>query len=255
MSAIYEGVPVDLEGPLAKVDRARQHVEDLARDVQELVRRWVQMLDEIAAEAEGDTRRAHVIREGDFQVPPGVPVKVGEVVYLLGSALDQLMCALVLRNGLTECSKTYFPIRETAALFETALRTIKGIDPATLDAVKRLEPYKSGDRVLWPLRALYNHDKHRALVTAAAGGNLENKITLGGWFSLGVFVGGPHLLKSGDEVLLSEVIVDDAGVQIEKLHRVHLAFDEPTIWPKPEVVTLFMQIAVERVDQIVRMFR
>ena len=46
------------------------------------------------------------------ELPQEVPVILGEIVYLLGSALDQLIGVLMQRQG-RSCSNTYFPIRRT----------------------------------------------------------------------------------------------------------------------------------------------
>src|SRR5205823_48016 len=96
-----------------------------------------------------------------------VPVVLGEIVYLLGSALDQLICALMRRQG-KSCSDTSFPIRGTEKEFETALGKLRSLAPSDIATLRRLRPFKDGDRLLWAIRKLTNRDKHQLLLAVAA---------------------------------------------------------------------------------------
>lgn len=98
-------------------------------------------------------------------------VMLGDCVHNLRSALDHLACQLTLFNGgtMADCAQTQFPIAsKSEAQFEAmANRRIPGLSSKHRAMVKRVQPYRSGEKAavhpLAVLAELSNTDKHRVI--------------------------------------------------------------------------------------------
>jgi hypothetical protein len=97
-------------------------------------------------------------------------VVIGEFLYNLRSALDNLVCALVRigRNG-SSCSGRGFPIHTDCDKFDAeAARKLRGVPPSARALIQGLQPYSRGNlgATIDPLNILNllrNKDTHRAL--------------------------------------------------------------------------------------------
>ena len=110
-----------------------------------------------------------VLDEIRRDIPPYIPLGIGDVVHALRSALDQLAYAA------TPTKDAAFPIWRqpripTTKEYESLVDgKVKGAAPAFVSALKGLQPYEGGnDEALWALDYLDITDKHRLLITAAA---------------------------------------------------------------------------------------
>jgi hypothetical protein len=103
-----------------------------------------------------------------------IPLRIGEVLQNLRSALDYIVCALILSNGGELTRYSGFPIALDADEYKrTRVRHIQGMRQEAMDAIDATKPYKcNGTRTLWVLRRLNDRDKHRLLVAAAIGYNV-----------------------------------------------------------------------------------
>lgn len=148
-------------GPRLKVERAKEHINDLVTEIKAFVGRDPY---EVRKDVEPDTGhhvyRIH-IRE---QLPPRWGVIVGDVVHNLRSSLDLLACGLVRANGGTVTRQTGFPISDGAKEFVAGLAKVKGVRKEALDLIKEAKPYKGGNDALWYLHRLNIADKHRLLI-------------------------------------------------------------------------------------------
>ncbi len=163
-----------LDGVAAKLDRAQEHLralhDELPRFVDEKPHRFVGYIDPQASR--------YSIRVGIEKDPPLLwSIIVGDFVHNIRSALDHLLCQLVILSGVTPDNGHQFPIFTSEPTggkpLATWNRMTKGLRSDILDAVKKVQPYTSGDRAkenaLALLNGLSNEDKHRlplATVTA-----------------------------------------------------------------------------------------
>jgi hypothetical protein len=103
---------------------------------------------------------------------PAVPVEVsliiGDVLHSLRGALDYIACGMVVAGGGKITSKTKFPIRKVATDWEVSgLRLVDGAHQLAIEALRRIQPYQTGNSFLWTLNQMNNIDKHHLLLTAS----------------------------------------------------------------------------------------
>jgi hypothetical protein len=157
--------PTDLEGAALKVNRA----ETLAHELTESLNAWraLPCYQLLLGPNSADPNRVVATVTSIQSLPKEIPIILGEVMYLLGSALDHLICALARRQGHAGRGY-YFPIRDSQEEFEKALSKLKGLTPSDKEVIRSFRPFKTSDPILWSIRKLTNRDKHEMLVLVAA---------------------------------------------------------------------------------------
>jgi hypothetical protein len=179
-----------LYGVKIKIARANEHILNIAQTVQAFGRSH-----RIVREME--LHGIHeIVKLLVAPVPEMLPVVVGEVVFHLRSALDNLACCLAIANG-KSVKSVYFPIVNSPDEFElpATQRKIKNLSPAAQKLIHRLKPYKGGANLLWAMNRLRNEDIHirlapilvngphwktataRVLINAESGGTIEMTTT------------------------------------------------------------------------------
>jgi len=161
-----------------KVERAKKHLKDLAADVLATERRTVVIRD-------GDTQSVKSATDAvTFKFSQGLPstdkflnvprfsadvlAGAGDVAHNLRTALDHLMCHLLLVAGSGITKRDCFPISEDIARYESRKAGIVNrVQPEVMEALDRLKPYKGGNEPLWRVHELDRIDKHRALFSFA----------------------------------------------------------------------------------------
>jgi hypothetical protein len=96
-----------------------------------------------------------------IEIPPDVPILVGEIVYHLRSALDFLVYELAALDSGTPQNGTQFPIEDTPNGFKGRRRSyLRGVNDRHAALIEKLQPYNG---VNWTktLRSISNPDKHR----------------------------------------------------------------------------------------------
>jgi hypothetical protein len=161
---------LDVDGRSAwqKIERARQHIQELDR-VCETFRKS----DCYGIRTECDSQTAQTsYKIARLGTPPvDIALIAGDALSNLRSALDHLAYCLVLRNTCAvPTDKVYFPIKDSAAIYHSAKaqREMHGMGHAAIKAIDAIKPYKGGNDTLWFLKELNNRDKHRLLVTVAS---------------------------------------------------------------------------------------
>ncbi len=157
-----------LDGVVAKVDRAREHIKVLD---DQLGASLPYQLDSDVIGMEHDPDEGQIIVTWEGISPDTRPwsIALGEVLYQLRSALDHLAWQLVLANGNRPNTDTAFPIYEREAAFEDgSLRKMRGISSEARAVIKALQPFSMWpsnptDTIPWALHRLCNIDKHRVL--------------------------------------------------------------------------------------------
>ncbi len=97
--------------------------------------------------------------------PCEVPLIIGDAIHNLRSSLDLMACDLVLlSNGNIE--NVYFPFAESATDLEKAIkdRRINRATPDVVDLIRRLKPYRGGNKLLRAIHDLDINDKHRLII-------------------------------------------------------------------------------------------
>jgi hypothetical protein len=251
-SKAYPGFPADLEGPLAKADRAETHVNDFQARVRSAVNSWLSTDPKPyrsvkEQDAEG-RERGYYVFDNIFEVSVDLTAILGDIFHNLNSALDQLVCALAERNGLDPCTH-YFPVRQTAEKFDAAVKEIRGLDATTREGLKQLKAFHGGDAYLWPIRRLNNIDKHRTVMTIAIGGGAVTSI------AGVVFPGKTTVLKPGEKVSFETLFPFTFHPYVHTRITIDVALYEPDIWAEPQLLGWFLNGAVGRVRSIIGTFK
>jgi hypothetical protein len=149
-----------LEGARAKIDRAKQHFEQLKSEIASdgaADRYGLFFLDDFQT-------REHIVT---FQMPKHLSIRygilAGEVIGQVRSALEHAVWELVPRpvEG-----KTGFPvIWEQSKYQDKKLVMIDGINNSAATAIERVQPFNSGgdSAPLYVLNETWKRDKHRVL--------------------------------------------------------------------------------------------
>jgi hypothetical protein len=158
----------NLADPYLKTARAKEHLEDLRERL-----RSFREADPCSFRREDDLeRQLHIITIKIKQIPDKLPLVVGDFLYCVRSALDQLVWALAKNPG-SYPKGTQFPIFETDYRRDKFLQYTAGIHPDAFAIIEDLQPYKGRDQaevkshLLYRLNLLCNIDKHRRIPTDA----------------------------------------------------------------------------------------
>lgn len=151
----------------AKLDRAKEHLDAVHNELDAFNRRKPTFL----PKTNPQTNEAYIVWWVDDPNPPlSVSVRIGEFLYNLRSALDNLVCALVRKEkgNVATCSGNGFPIHTDCDVYEReAIRALKGVPPPARALIHELQPYCRGNTSdkdpLNILNQLRNRDTHRAL--------------------------------------------------------------------------------------------
>ena len=178
-----------------------------------------------------------VFRGETPMVPIDWSVRLGEILYNLRSALDQLVWQLVLANGQVPGRHNAFPIVMSDKDWEEQARgrwVLSGVSESAVNMIRRLQPYTGGMHLpfnvgaFWTLHALCNIDKHRHLVFAIVSSDglsqRHNRPPLDRPVSARPLRGRADLgtIKEG-HIMLS---LNDAGAKIEPDFQITIRFED-----------------------------
>ena len=166
-------------GSHLKVKRAKQHIGDLKREIDDFrKRRPYRVVVEFNGKATQDPFMLRVDRH-DFtirvreDVPDPVPLQFGDAIHNLRSALDHAICDAVRKRGGTVTTKHKFPIfKEDPANGQDLKAAINsgGVDeagPEVVQVVRSINPSDQGNPKLWALHHMDIDDKHKLLLVVA----------------------------------------------------------------------------------------
>ena len=156
---------VTLEGINAKIQRAQDEIERLAKDIADSCEAQRALFSEELRPDVGD--KIWVFRGETPIVPIEYSVRLGEIIYNLRSALDQLVWQLVHANYKTPGRHNEFPIFEDESRFNEAVKSkLKGVSQESSDKIKEMQPFCENDEwdALKTLHSLCNTDKHRSVI-------------------------------------------------------------------------------------------
>lgn len=194
-------MPHPLDGVWAKLDRARNHFNDLHARVVSLM---VPEKDATTAGHQYDPDRQELIATLPKATPvdPAFSLIVGDCLHNTRSALDHLVFQLAVLNkaGIAAANKTSFPVCLKPDEFKGIVKrkVAPFISSAALTEIEKLQPYATGNAgdsdIIWVLSQLDIIDKHRLLlvtvtkfrpvffvVTVPTGEQFAHEISSGDW--------------------------------------------------------------------------
>ena len=176
-----EDLPQQLRGAYGKLERAREGIDVLAKEMREYLR------------TAGYRRVRREIPNGYLDtvvgppVPDRFPILIGEVAHHLRSALDHLVWQLILQNTQREgTTRSEFPIYRTPPENSQQRRQfaqkIDGVREDAAEAIRKLQPFENPPadvNPLWIVHHLDGIDKHRILLTVVAVAHLHPSRKIG----------------------------------------------------------------------------
>ena len=156
---------VTLEGIHAKLERAQDQIEQLSRDIASNCETQRLLFSEELRPDVGD--RIWIFRGETPVVPIEYSVRLGEIVYNLRSALDQLIWQLVHANYKAPSHRNEFPIFDDESRFNNIVSTkLAGVSQQSLAIIKEMQPFSKDEKwsALKVVHSLCNIDKHRSVI-------------------------------------------------------------------------------------------
>ncbi|HZG32627.1 MAG TPA: hypothetical protein VEZ59_05090 [Sphingopyxis sp.] len=171
---------MDFTPSLEKVSRAERKLAF----AETMLREWTSAGVNFVLRREVHAERAHVIARASSTPPDDVAFEVVEAVGHLRSALDKMIVAVVEANG-NGLSGVAFPFGGFDEIFPSPRheRLRKKLTYEQWEILLGLEPYPSGNRLLWAINEIANEDKHRKnLVKVSASASVQKMVVRGGYF-------------------------------------------------------------------------
>jgi hypothetical protein len=237
-----------LIGPLARIERANEHIRHLNDRLVAFVRS--RPYTAVPQPDPNPFNRAFLITEVK-PIPLQVRVMIGEIPHHLRAALDLLVCQLLLRENVTDpkiLKKREFPIFFKRDLSIPKVkkeheadiaRKIKGVGPKPYALIESLQPCVAGNgderSHLAQVAELDNTDKHRLLL-AAVGSMHFPQVSFHDAGTVVAMADAYVALKEGATLVLSPF---NPGVNVDTNFTNAVAFDEPgPVFGHPVVPTL-----------------
>jgi hypothetical protein len=219
-----------MESADAKMARAKEHLDALYAEASvffETTKRHFIL--------KSSEREAWIVHYIEDSIPPiRLSVLLGECVFNMRSALDNLVCGLIrTKDSHAPCKGTQFPISSTEEQWEKNWqKCIKGVEPAAQKMLRDLQPCFRMSAVpendpLSILNVLCNSDKHRAVtLTLAYSHDLTVKVHAND--------GKVHVWKATEPLYAGDV------------HTIPLNLDPATIQPSARVETSGTSVLIIR---------
>ncbi len=135
-----------LDGVVAKVERADEHIRTLNTEIAVFVRENYRFVSE--SDHAGLQHTVNIV--GPDVLPTRFGVITGEVVHQLRSGLDHLVTALYLTNGSSRVPQRdhQFPICDTLASYQAAVKNgmIRGVALSAAKLIDACQPYHYTER-------------------------------------------------------------------------------------------------------------
>lgn len=233
-----------------KIKRAKEHISDL-----ETLITTFKSGDPYGVVKELDASTGNnVFRFRQKQsIPAEIPLRTGEAIQNLRSALDYVVWALVENNGARPTRNTCFPVGEDAKKYKSRSHgKVKGVCQHAIDAIDLTKPYKGGTEALWQLHELNNFDKHRLLLTAGIGFRATVEQRFGSVFMAGRSVMLPNPIVKVDLTPANAVfpVIDGAEIlalpadpNMNPQFTFDVAFNEPQVIQREPILPFLHQLA------------
>ena len=225
-----------LEGPLKKIERANEHIENLSTKVNSFLGLCGY---KVRRDFEGDPS-SFVVTVEEINFPP-VPnqfsIIAGEAVYHLRTSLDHLIFELIRANRCEASGQNMWPVLSRKC--ESGLRPkTKGVSSTAFKLIESHQPYHLGtsyqEHPLWRLNRLHNWDKHNFLIRtflAQPRGLVFEWIDNNGRLT-GVSQYTSSQVEPGHKFSWGPGGGIRPGMDVEIYCKPRIVFEDVTVWPK-----------------------
>ncbi len=168
----------------AKLDRAEETLQSLTAEIEEFNAFAAQQI-ELTHGLTPDGMEYVITAHGSIAIPARFAVICGEIVHHMRSALDHLICDLVVANGCDVTTRHQYPICSSLDLYKEAVKkgNVRGLKKSTYAIIEAQQPYTQknpADTILAVVQDFNNQDKHRLLLVTSSVAALHDEITIGG---------------------------------------------------------------------------
>jgi hypothetical protein len=261
MVAMGTTLPHPLVGCWVKIERAKEQVRDLNKEITALLSSGIYT---IVGENQFERQR-YVFKLLGPPVPLRIAVITGEIVHHLRSCFDHVVWALASKSGLPDTERVNFPVCQTPEKFRNAVRDgiIKGVPKTARPLIEQLQPYRASDppnSILQIVHDLDIADKHRLLVVVTHALVMGNTLVItkndGADPTFGIEL--PPITPDPQGRLTTEypwAIEDDVEVhwiplrgpanpkfEMEVNSTVEIAFEQVGTTKRPPVIPILMQL-------------
>ena len=245
----------------AKIVRAGEHLELLSKEIHEYLRAAKRTT---VPKVDGDV--SWLVHWVENPVSPmHLSTVVGDTVFNLRSALDNLICGLIRTEDSTApCSKSQFPICTKVEQWENHSGTwLKGVPPDAQKIIKGIQPcfrdYGTPEAdPLAVLNTLCNMDKHRAvLLTGSYDRHVEFSVHLNDGRVHKVMLTEPMHAGSPTTIPLQNIHPRLVGtkVRIESSGTGFVIFHEEGAWGERPVLELMFSLLEHVKDRVIPRFK
>jgi hypothetical protein len=159
-------MPSGLDVVLQRIERTHEQRRDLEREM----RAWAESgAYEVWSQKDEKTGYTLYYLAELKEIPPRISFLIGETIHSLRASLDNLAYQLFLvcrTDPAEEGSRVEFPIYDDSKSTESqAFRPIKTFRKEIIEAIRKINPCKSGNSTLWTIHRLDIIDKHRRIIT------------------------------------------------------------------------------------------
>jgi hypothetical protein len=191
-----------LDGCLAKIERAKEHLESLKASANEYIELAKKTLTQSSYHSD-DGLKVILRATCPLEVNPKISVIAGEIVHQLRSSLDHLLCALIYQAGGTPDQHSQFPICTSRENYELQIKRkrIRGVSPAAQQLIEQSQPYNNSnpnETIFNVVSTLNNWDKHNALLISVAAAQIGQHIEIGGSGAKITAFANPEIVKFKD---------------------------------------------------------
>ena len=160
-----------LSGPLAKIERAKHHINDLNRQIEAYTS---QRPLRVYRSTNGKTNKVAYVVKNKIPVPSDLALIIGDAVHNLRSALDLLAFGLVGDKCPTpgKQRQVQFPFSASEKSLESTInsRQISLAGKKVVREIKKLKPYRGGNEMLQAIHDLDLADKHKLIIPTITSG-------------------------------------------------------------------------------------
>lgn len=238
-----------------KMIRAKEHFQLLKEEIRALIRN-----ESFPTVYEYDSANGHHIWKLANDPPSLARLSLiaGDCIHNLRSALDNMVCKLIIQNGNIPNNRNEFPIFDSEHQFNNGNQSkLVGISDNEKRTIRELKPYKNGNNPLWYLHRMDIIDKHRnlnLLVFAYKELSIPVTVVAGDKISLNINLADTGGLKKGAIVASmtsAKGITIDTNVKPE--FPVDVIFAEEGL-PKDEII-LMLQAMMQSTDNALNAMR
>jgi hypothetical protein len=246
-----------LHGPLLKIERAKQHVIDLNGKIADYI---ASNPFELRIGERKDSHSRIVYVKAKEPVPDAFALIVGDTVHNLRTALD-FVCYGMVRDKAPKPDKVGFPFASRGAQGLTgaiATRQMQVAPKKVIDEIYSLQPYPTGNKVLYAVKAMAEREKHHFIVTVGRTMELTAH-------QLGILIGGHRvsnldprmrLATTGDmTVLMGEPSAATFDKKADFQPPFSVGFDQREALPNEPVIPALSQMVMVTEDAVRRLAR